>query len=762
MRNATLVCLAVAAAAWTRPASAQIPPAESVAEVRVAGNKHMSADAVLSHVKTRAGARYDESVTKEDERRLLQTGRFDTVEVTKTPTPAGVIVTYVVRERPTVAKLQFEGNKALTNEHLAKELTFGVGDAVNPVAIEAGRQAILNKYRATGRHFATVELDAAAVKENRVVYRIVEGPEVTIRKIRFEGNRHFTNFRLNQTIATSKRFWPFVPGYLDSEQLERDVHALRNLYVSEGFLDAEVARKPLEFSADKTKVILTFVVKEGPRYRIAGLQFVGNTVFSRDELAKRLQLQPGKFFNALSLRRDVKALEDTYGELGYIEATVKADKVYKETPGTVDLKYTVVERDQYHIGRIDIRGNSVTQTRIIRRDLGFFPEQLYNTVAVDESKKRLEEARLFEKVEITPVGREPKSRDVLVHVVEGKTAEFLVGAGISSNSGLLGNVTLTQRNFDLFGWPKSWRQFITGQSFKGAGQTFRIVAEPGTELMRFHVEWFEPALMDQPYSLGTKAFFFTRGREDYDETRYGGLVSVGHRFKNRWYGELSPRIEMVEIDSLDSDAPPEVVKEKGQNLLVGLKGTLVRDRTDSRWRPTTGDRFRLSYEQVGGDWTFGRATGEYKIFRTVYVDPLDRKHVLAGRLAAGNLFGDAPTFERFYGGGIGSIRGFKYRGISPRSKGTDKPIGGDFMVFAGAEYEFPLIGDQISGVFFLDSGTVEEDAEITTYRASTGFGIRWVIPFMGPVPLSLDFGVPISKHSDDDTQLVSFSLGWTF
>ncbi|MCD4825433.1 MAG: BamA/TamA family outer membrane protein, partial [Phycisphaerae bacterium] len=179
------------------------------------------------------------------------------------------------------------------------------------------------------------------------------------------------------------------------------------------------------------------------------------------------------------------------------------------------------------------------------------------------------------------------------------------------------------------------------------------------------------------------------------------------------------------------------------------------------------DRFQFSYEQVVGTDTFGKFSSSYKIYRTVYVDALDRKHILAGKVQFGQITGDAPTFEKFYAGGLGSIRGFKYRGISPRghypggAKSND-PIGGDMLVLAGGEYTFPLLADKLRGVLFLDTGTVEESFGLSTYRASVGFGVRWTIPFFGPVPMALDFGFPLAKEDDDNTQIFSFSLGWTF
>ncbi len=756
--------------------------ASTVIEVRVSGNRRLSRSAVLAGVKTRVGQDFDEEIARADVQRLLDGRRFSAVKVTKIRTPRGVIVTFEVTERPTVARVAFVGNKAYKDSQLAKELTFAAGDPLSRSAVVVGKQALLSKYRSDGYADATITVDPEELDKRNVIYRIVEGPKVSIRKLRFEGNRHFSNFRLRMTIGLSKRFWPFVPGNFDREQMQRDVNAIRNLYVSEGFLDVEVGARP-EMSPDRRKVALTFVIRENQRYRINKVIFRGNRAFSGAELAKRLNLRRGKFFSSLALQRDTREIRNTCGKLGYIDANVTARKIFVdptaplpawvqtvakkgEKPALLNLLFDITEGGQYRFGGIVIRGNTTTQDRVIRRQLKFFPEQLFDTTAVERARRRLLESGLFEKVDIIPTGQSPGERDVLVKISEGRTAMFLVGAGVSSNAGILGNISFKQRNFDILGWPRSRREFLSGQAFKGAGQTLSIVAEPGTELMRFHVEWTEPYLFDQPYSLGLKSFLFTRGRESYDEMRYGCVASVGHRFRNRWYGELSGRIEGVKIDDLDEDAPPEVSKDEGTHALLGLKGTLVRDRTDSRWRPTTGDRFRLSYEQVAGGFQFGRGVAEYRIYRTLYTDALERKHILAGRFSVGHIFGDAPVFERFYGGGTGSIRGFAYRGISPRSAGTDEAIGGESMIFAGGEYSFPLIGKPreggLRGVVFLDTGTVEEEFKLTTYRVSAGFGVRWTVKVFGPVPIALDFGFPLNKSDEDDTQVFSFSMRWSF
>ncbi|MBS3820886.1 MAG: BamA/TamA family outer membrane protein [Planctomycetes bacterium] len=757
---------------------------QTVAEVRVEGNDTLSDNAVLSYVKTREGVAYDEQMVKDDRDRLMASGKFTTAVATRELTPRGVVVTFRVVELPSISQLSIVGNKEISEDDLRKQLPLGAGDPLNAARIEAGKQAIVKQYQSKGYYFAKVTVDEDLLARKReLVYRVVEGPKVIVTNVHFEGNHYYKRLQLWMRVDTRGRMWPFIDGVLDFEQIERDVSTIRNLYTGEGFLDCEVARD-ISFSDDKKKAVVTYKIHEGARYRINKVVFEGNTVFSDNELARRLKLRQGTFFTNDALRTDLKTLENTYGELGYINARIEPEKVYLSPeaptptwarnldggkPGLINMVFHITERDQYRVGRIVISGNSVTQERVIRRECRFYPEQILNTVAVDYSKRRLQELRIFDKVNITyaePADAQQQIRDVVVDVDEGRTAEFLVGVGVSSNSGLLGTVSFRERNFDILAWPTSFSDMIRSKSFRGAGQTFSVVAEPGSELFRFTIGWSTPYIFDRPYRLSGDGYFFRRGRESYDEQRLGTKWSLGHRFKNRWYGELATRLESVDL-SVDSDAPVEIQADDGTHTLVGLRGSLVRDRTDSRWMPSEGDRFSVSYEQVVGTDTFGRFNTEYKRYWTLYVDTLDRKHILATRFQYGHLVGDAPTFEKFFGGGIGSVRGFEYRGISPRgtyangAKHAD-PIGGDVMFFAGGEYSFPIVTEHLRGVVFLDSGTAEKDFEITTYRVSAGFGIRWQIPMMGPVPMAFDFGFPLNKSEDDETQIFSFSLGWTF
>ena len=766
-----LVAALTVIVAWPAPVLCDGDDASGVlADIVVKGNRSLSRQAVLHHVRSRVGQRYDAHVVNADEQRLLKTGRFQSVRTYAATGDRGVVLTFEVVEHATIERVEFVNNKAIKTNVLRKALPYDVGDPLSPFTVEASRKALLQKYHKAGHQFAEVKAD---IRDRQVIFEIVEGPKVTVRSVRFEGNTHFESLKLRQTIGTSSALWPVVKNALDLEQLDRDVQGLRQLYVDEGFLGAEV-QKRLEYNDDKSEVVVVFVIEQHQRYRIREIRFEGNAAIGDDQLTNRIELEPGNFVVASRMRQDVQRVQGSYGQVGYIEAFVESDILYVDPnepipnwiaahedpkPALVILVFRITEEDKYIVGRVDIRGNTVTQERVVRRQLRLFPEQVFDTVAVQRARRRLLESELFDEVTITPLPGTGNVRDILVELKEANTGDIRLGVGVSSNSGLLGSISYTERNFDILNWPGSGRP---GRAFKGAGQRFSIVAEPGTELMRFHVEWFEPSVGDQPYSMGVKAFLFERGRDSYDEFRAGPVVSVGHRFKNQWYGEIAARVEMIDINNLSSSAPPEVTKDEGSHVIVGAKATLIKDRTDSRWMPTTGDRIHTSYEQVLGDFNFGRLEGDYRIYRTVHMDPLDRKHVLAGRAMIGQIFGSAPVFEEFYAGGIGSMRGFEYRGISPRSKGTDKRIGGDFILLISTEYGFPVYGKTLRGVVFLDTGTVESTIGLSDFRAALGAGLRWIIPALGQIPISLDFAVPVVKDGNDDEQVISFFIGWAF
>jgi outer membrane protein insertion porin family len=353
-------------------------------------------------------------------------------------------------------------------------------------------------------------------------------------------------------------------------------------------------------------------------------------------------------------------------------------------------------------------------------------------------------------------------KDILVQVQETQTGSLLFSVGVNSDAGVQGSVVLNEKNFDITRWPTSFDDLLSGRAFRGGGQEFRLEAVPGQRFQRYTASLREPSLFDSPYSLATSAYYYTRGYAEYNEQRVGGRFTIGRRLNPIWTANITMRIEGVDIFDIPDYYPQEIQQWRGNSFLLGLRGSVNRDTRDSFLRPTEGSFFEAGYEQVLGDYNFPLLTGEASKFFTLYQRPDGSgKQVLALRSQLMFSQSDIPIFERFYAGGFRSLRGFEFRGVGPFVQGLN--VGGTFAWLNSAEYQIPLVAsDGFYMVGFVDSGTVESDIEINNYRVTAGLGMRIVVPALGPLPIALDFGVPIVKAPQDREQIFSFWLGYFY
>jgi outer membrane protein insertion porin family len=682
-------------------------------------------------------------------------------------------------EKPSqvIRSIEFVGNRKYKKKVLLQRLGFVAGERLDPYLAESGRRTIAEVYQKIGFAFVKVTLDREKLPQGRLVYTIDEGPRVKIASVKFVGNEHVKTSTLKKLIKTKTNKWFYWPFYYTQEAVQEDIEKLQKFYYEKGFLDYKVeARK--EFSKDNSKVHVTFVIDEGPAYRIEQIVFVGNEFFSEEELRENLELSEGQIYLKREVDRETGRIRKIYHEHGFVDAQVEQRPKFSEQAdaNTVIVEFNITEGWRFRIGRIDITGNELTQDRIVRRVLDeydFTPGQWYNAnMAPKQGSGKLEyyvqRMVLAEEVIIRPVKPEdgdPNQMDVRVDVKEGLTGMIKPGVGVSSDSGIIGQLVYEQRNFDIKDMPENFKELITMRSFRGAGQHFRIALMPGTQVSQYSVSFREPYLYDRPTSLDLAGSSWGRWRESYDEKRLRGQVGLEQRRKNLWRRNISLRAENVEVHSLDYDAPQEIRDVRGNNLLIGIKAGTGIIATDDRYNPTTGYSFNTSYEQVSGDHTFGVLNGVYIRYITLHEDVLERETILATKVRGGAIIGDAPAFEKFYAGGTGiyGIRGFEYRGVSTRGMQTNvsfpkqiDPIGSDWIFLANAELTVPLIGESFSALFFVDSGTIDSGI----YRLSVGGGIQIMVPqFFGPVPMRFELATPISKDDSDEPQTFSFSVG---
>ena len=673
--------------------------------------------------------------------------------------------------RGVVKSIEFENNRKYKDKTLTKKLDFEVGGHLDPIVAESGRRTIAEFYRKKGFADVVVTLDEEKLSEGKVVYTVVEGSRLRIKSVRFKGNEALKTSDLRNAIKTKTRSWIFWPAYYTEEKVARDLEKLRIVYYDRGYLNHRIEVE------GRTEI--TFIIEEGPLYKVRNILLTGNEHFDNATLLADLKLQPGQTYYRLKALTHAKRILKLYGESGFVDAVVTPQASFVEEPNVVDVNFKIVENGQFRIGKVDITGNEQTQGKVIRRVLDeydFAPGQLYNAHMAPKHgdgrgqlERYVQRTIMAEQAIIKPVvpadGADDR-RDAIVDIKEGMTGMLNPGVAIGSDSGVIGQLIWQQRNFDITDWPESFGDFITMKSFKGAGQSLRVALEPGTEVSYYSVTFSEPYLNDRPTSLDIVGSSWERWRESYDEQRTKGYVGLEKRYKSRWRGSIGFRVEDVDVHRLDFDAPQEIIDFKGNNSLVGLSVGIGKDMTDDRFLPSKGSVFNVDYEQVTGDEDFGILKGTRVQYWTLHEDLADRKIVLAMKLLGATTLSDAPPFEKFYGGGTGTygLRGFDYRGVSTRGLQTNvpfpvlkDPIGSDWIFLANGEIAVPLVGESVSALFFIDSGTIDTGK----YRASVGTGIQIQIPqILGSmVPMRFEIATPFRRDDDDETQVFSFRMG---
>lgn len=748
------------------------PRRQIVADVKVSGNRRVATQNIISQLKTRPGVEYNPDTIQEDVRTLIATNQYGNVQARFLERPDGrVDIYFVIVDFPNVVEeVLFEGAHSIKKKDLEDMTNVKKGKPLNPVQNQIACQTIVRAFNDKGRPFASCTLaEGGKPGDSRVVFNITEGPQVFVRDIKFSGNKFVSGPVLRTHLMSSR--WilgihavskPYIAA-----MTEADVDKLRDYYRSFGFHDVRVSRE-VKWSDDSKTVVLIFHINEGQRYRIKGApEIVGQYTVPKEEVNRVIQVKADENYSQTKIDTDVSRIRDYIGFTGKL-ATVE-DRLFWTNNGECVVQYEVRERPPARVGQIFIVGNTTTRQNVILRQVPLYPGQPLSYPAIREAERNLARINLFEsdpekgdRPTVTVLDQDSDSpfKDILINLKETRTGSLLFGVGFNSDAGATGSIVLNERNFDITRLPTSFEDLLSGQAFRGAGQEMRIEAVPGTELQRYTFQFREPYLFDSKYSLSVGGYYYTRFFNEYKESRLGSRVTVGRRLNDYWTANGTVRVENIGVNDVPFFAPQDYLDARGNNFLTSLRVGLTRDSRDSYLRPTQGSQLDIAVEQATGENTFPIATVDFNQYYTVWqrADGSGR-HVVALRSNVSVAGDDTPVYERFYAGGFRSIRGFAFRGVGPQVNGFK--VGGEFQLLNSVEYQVPVTaGDSVYVVGFVDSGTVESKVEIKDYRVSAGFGLRFVVPMLGPVPIALDFGFPIVKGQFDQEQMFSFWLGF--
>ncbi|MCX5715618.1 MAG: outer membrane protein assembly factor BamA [Candidatus Omnitrophica bacterium] len=730
----------------TNPAAIAISEQRTISVIRVRGNKAVSSATILSKLKSKPGDEFSQEQLNADLKRLFGLGFFTDISIDVEDSPGGVTVTFVVVEKPLVGKITFVGNKSIRMEKLKKELKTAENEMLDETKLNRDMEQIKTVYQKRGyqRVEASYKIDVDKDKNTAAItITIDEKTRVKIHRLNFSGNRNIASKKLAKAISTRADSL-FTSGYFKEDTFQTDLEKIKGLYENAGFLDAKVDHK-IEYDKAGRWMDITIIIEEGKKYLIGDIAINGNVVFPVREVRSKLKMVSTKPFSSMGLRQDTAEIQQFYYQKGYMKAQVDGTSAFDPQTGKVNITYTITENEVIYIDKINVKGNSKTKDIVIRRELRSYPGEKFDGDKLRRSKERLYNLGFFEEVVFdTAPGSAPNKEDLDVTVKETKTGEFAFGGGFSSVEQLIGFVSVTQKNFDLFNFP----------TFTGDGQRLKLTGEFGTIRENYELSWTEPWIFDMPLLFGFDLYKQIRSRREglgygFDEDRTGGDIRFGKEITEYLRADLMYTLENVKIGGVDSGASADLRAEEGKNRLSKLAFALTQDNRDNAYNPKTGYLAATNTEYasgfLGGSKDFVKETVSTSFYFPFFdVTVLE----LSGRVGAADALAgkrNIPIYERFYVGGTNSIRGYRERRIGPKDPDSGDPVGGEGLMLGNVEYTFPMYEKVLKGAIFYDIGNVVQrwnQLSFNGLKSGTGAGIRVKTP-IGPI--KLDYGIPLSN-----------------
>ncbi len=719
--------------------------------ILVQGNVRIEKAAILAAINSQPGDRLDYRKLDKDLRDIYKMGFFNDVKMETENGPTGVVVTFRVVEKPSIGKIVFSGNKESDDEDLQKEVGISLYSILDNNEIRQSINRLREFYKNKGYYNAEIEETTEPLPNNEVMlkYKIDEKSKVYIEEIRFVGNKHFSDKELKKIMETNTKWflsWITKAGVLDEKKLEFDVNKLTSFYHNHGYIRAKLGEPKVTYDDALEGLVVTIDIDEGPQYGVGKVLVEGELIEPADELLKKTNIGKSDVFNREIVRNDILALRDVYADEGYAYAEVRP--IVKENDEThkAQITYDISKGKKVRFERINISGNTHTRDKVIRRELKVTEGEYFSGKKLKRSTANLQRLGFFEDVQVeTKKGSSDDLMKLDINVKEKGTRTFSVGAGYSAEySGFV--------------------QFqVADENFFGYGQKLQANARLGGSNTQFDIRFVEPWLFDKPLALGVDAYDFTQTYDQYDRASIGTAISLGFPFifdytrANVRYGW-----DDADITNIAADASQPLKDMEGRNITSSMTFSVKRDSRDKLWNTSTGsiNEGLIQYAGLGGDEEFTK----YRL-RTAWFFPMfwNTVFMVQGRWGYIQNRGQLSVFQKFFLGGINTVRGFDYNTISPTDPPNDPNgdlVGGNKMMCYNFEYTFPLLKEQgVTGLVFIDAGNVfseDQDWTFSGIRRSAGGGIRWYSPIG---PLRLEYGFNLDPQGNESSGKFEFSVG---
>jgi outer membrane protein insertion porin family len=763
---------------------------ENIYKIMILGNVKVEEGVIRGAIKSREGGPFSSEKVREDLRSIFDLGYFTDVQVDIKSAPQGKEVIFIVVEKPSIKDILIKGNQKVKLDDIKEKMSLKSRTILNLEKVKEDTEQIRKLYFSKGYYGVKVayQVDYLETNEAVITFTISEGPKGHIQKIIFKGNEHIKTSDLKKVMTTKQRNILSIitkTGTLDEDVLKNDLQLLNAYYMDHGYLEAKISQPKIDLSNPK-KIRIEIEIVEGPQYHLGDIDFKGDFLTTKEALFKVLKLKRGAVYSNSAIRRDVNALMEKFANQGYAYVEVNPETSVDNKSHLVNLTFEIDKKKRVSFERIQIVGDTKTRDKVIRRELRVAEGELYNATDLNKSRDRLKRTGYFKEVDFsTSRGSTEEKINLDVKVEEAPTGALSFGIGYSTLEGVVGSVSLSDRN--LF----------------GLGYSAMLKVGLGSETNNFRLSFTDPYFLGYPFSAGLDAYHEMVAY--YDTYHYkitGGDIRFGKELTDTIRIDTMYKLEKVNIYDVTPDAPAEIQIQKGKSTTSAISFAPSIDTRDDYFNPRRGQRTSFFIQSaggfLGGDNEFVKIVGQTSWFFPL---PLNSTLNLRGQYGIIVPFGGrkwvtyqefipptkpgevgsfvertvqvykVPVYELFYVGGASTVRGFEYGWAGPVNRANDTPLGSTKMWAINIEWIFPLAREiGLRGALFLDIGrgfnkvngkgsnAYTKDAAFPP-RIGLGPGIRWFSPF-GPININLGFNP--NPQKGEKGMVIDFNAGSTF
>tara|TARA_R110002072_G_scaffold534_6_gene3823 strand:+ start:2968 stop:5256 length:2289 start_codon:yes stop_codon:yes gene_type:complete len=727
-----------------------------ISEVRVKGLKKVESEAILEKISSKKGLMLTNYLLRKDIEKIYSLKYFEWVEAHRRRVKGRNILEFIVKEKPIISKIIFEGNDEIDEDDLKSEMKTKDFAILDINTIKNDLDKIQKQYEEKGFYLAKIDYKLNKINDENLelVFKITEYEKVKVKNVTFLGNKAFTDLQLQDIMETREEgLFSFMSsaGNFKEFNFQTDIERIKYFYKTKGYLQVNVGTPEITVSEDKKWVFITLKVTEGPKFSINSISFNGEVLFPDSELREKISLKEEDTYSEEALRKDIQLLTELYQDKGYAFANVL--RTLEVVPGEnkVDVEFSFEKGKIAYFGKITVKGNNKTRDKVVRRELLIREGTKFSGSKLRRSKENVNRLGFFEPNSVVFNTVSPKGTDdvldVDIQVKERNTGQISLGAGYSTATGGFMQASIAQNNFN------------------GLGQNLSFSLSLSESNKSFNLGFTEPYLFDSKWTAGGDIFRNSNETSDaFSYKKEGFDLRVGYPIFDYTRLFLTYKLEDTKIESAD-DPTIDVNVENG--IASSVKLSIVRDKRNNKFEPSDGYYLSagVEYAGIGGDKKWLSNEFDSRYFHSVVGDLVLRTRLFASKIE--KVDGKPiPRSEKFALGGARNLRGYGYEAVGPKknatfSDGTTREFNarGLFSTFATIEFEHPLAREAgLKWVVFADAGHAGSHNNIKLYK-DYGFGFRWFSPIG---VLRFEFGYPLGEEAEGQGSQFHFDIGQLF